>query len=79
MRQIRHPLSGYLYEQDGDGHVLVTSRDGRTGRFRPDGSWVSGDVRSADPQLCGWIGGPELASRHAAASKAAKEAEGALP
>jgi hypothetical protein len=78
MRQIKHPLSGYVYEQDGHGHVLVSTSDGRAGVFRPDGTWVSGDLRTCDPQLCGWIGGPQMLSRHAAAVKSAQEAEGAV-
>ncbi len=60
MLGIRHPFTRYLYEVDDDdaGTVRVTDADGRWGRFRRDGSWVEGDVREADPQLCNWIGGP---------------------
>ena len=55
MRQIRHPLSGAIYELD-DGDVIRVSQDGATGRFTPDGRWLDGDIRSADPELCRWIG-----------------------
>ena len=55
MRQIRHPLSDAIYELD-DGDVILVSKDGATGRFTPDGRWLGGDIRSADPELCRWIG-----------------------
>ena len=57
MNGLRHPFSGATYEQDGQGNVLVTLKD-RTGLFRRNGSWIEGDLRDADPQLCGWIAGP---------------------
>ena len=56
-----HPFTGHLYEKDADGNIVVTG-DGQTGLFRRDGSWISGDIREADPQLCNWVGGPKLAS-----------------
>lgn len=56
MRTIKHPLSGALYDLTEDGHVQV-SKDGRTGRFTSDGTWVDGELRQADPHLCVWIGG----------------------
>jgi hypothetical protein len=55
MRQIRHPLSGAVYELDDDGGILVTT-DASMGRFTTDGRWLSGDLRTADPELCRWIG-----------------------
>jgi hypothetical protein len=61
VRQLKHPLSGAIYEESGDGHVLV-SKDGRSGRFRTDGTWVDGDLRHADPHVCLWVGGRQLAS-----------------
>jgi len=62
MRSIRHPLSGALYDRQPDGTVRV-EKDGRAGLFRADGSYISGDIYFADPQMCGWIGGRELAAR----------------
>jgi hypothetical protein len=56
-------LSGALYDVRDDGNVDVTSRDGVNGIFTPDGEWVSGDLRHADPHLCGWLAGPQLPSR----------------
>ena len=62
MRSIRHPLSGALYDLQTDGTVRV-EKEGKSGTFRADGSYVSGDIYSADPQMCGWVGGRELGSR----------------
>jgi hypothetical protein len=59
MLGMRHPFTKALYEQDGDGKVRVTL-DGKYGLFRPDGSWIEGEIFEADPQLCGWVGGPKV-------------------
>ena len=63
MNGIRHPFTGALHEQDGTGNVRVTARDRDTGQdliglFGPDGRWISGELKDADPQLCGWVAGP---------------------
>jgi hypothetical protein len=58
---LRHPFTRALYEQDGNGNVMVTTADGRIGIFSPTGIHISGEVFEADPQLCGWIGGPKVA------------------
>ena len=63
MRQRRHALSGALYDVLDDGNVAVTSRHGETGIFTADGQWVSGELRHADPHLCGWLAGPQLPPR----------------
>lgn len=59
-REMRHPLSGHIYGVDEDGLVRVVKADGEYGRFRWNGRWVEGPVRHADPQLCLWVGGPQL-------------------
>lgn len=59
MRGIYHPITGALYERDGEDILLVTDGD-RSGRFRPDGTWIDGELREADPQLCGWVAGPQV-------------------
>lgn len=56
---LRHPLTGAIYERDGDD-IRVTAADGRTGRFRRDGSWIEGELRECDAQACGWVGGPRV-------------------
>ena len=75
MRQLRHPLSGAIYEVDTDGLVLVTSREGLTGRFTDQGEWVEGELRHCDPHVCVWVGGPQLLSRHEEAKLARDRAE----
>lgn len=55
-----HPFSKALYEQDGNGNVLVTL-DGKHGLFTRRGVWLEGEIFEADPQLCNWIGGPKMA------------------
>ena len=65
MPQIRHPLSLGVYDLDAEsGDVVVVDRNGRTGRFDGDGVWLSGELRQADPELCRWLSGPRLMSRH---------------
>jgi hypothetical protein len=67
MRNSRHPFTRALYSLRDDGNVDVTDGD-RSGVFRPDGRWVSGTLREADPQLCVWIANnppaPPVADSH---------------
>ena len=56
---VLHPFTRALYERIDDARVRVTL-DGKSGVFRRDGSWLEGELREADPQLCGWLGGPKL-------------------
>jgi hypothetical protein len=67
---LRHPFTQALYERADDGLVQVTTADGVVGLFRRDGRWVSGDLKEADPQLCGWIAGPKLGSTRVRVSAA---------
>jgi NAD(P)-dependent dehydrogenase (short-subunit alcohol dehydrogenase family) len=60
--KLRHPRSGALYALQDDGLVRV-EQDGRTGVFRSDGAWISGELRSADPHFAAWVGGPQLPAR----------------
>lgn len=62
MKGLVHAFTGALYEQDGDGNILVTAPDGRRGCFRRDGRWISGELEEADPHLCGWVAGPQVAN-----------------
>lgn len=59
MNGLRHPFTGALYEQAGNGLVRVTRSSGEWGLFRGDGRWVEGAVEECDPQLCNWIAGPQ--------------------
>ena len=62
MLGIRHPFSQALYEQDGEGNILVTDGE-RSGLFTSKGRWLSGDLRECDPQLFNWVAGP-MAPNH---------------
>jgi hypothetical protein len=58
MRVRKHPLSGARYEVSDDGLVRVDDH-GVTGCFTSRGEWVSGELHHVDPQLCGWLAGPQ--------------------
>jgi hypothetical protein len=75
MPQIRHALSGALYDVGPDGRISV-EKDGKVGYFSPDGRYLEGEITSADPQLCGWIGGVQRISRHEEAARKARAAAG---
>lgn len=60
MKGIVHPFNGALYEQDGEGNVRVTTKDGRVGIFAPHGRRISGDKFESDMHLIGWVGGPQV-------------------
>jgi len=63
MLGVRHPFSGALYEQDGEGNICVTTADGEcSGIFTPEGRHLRGELRECDPQLCGWVAGPTMAN-----------------
>ena len=66
MMGAHHPFTHALYERDGEGNILVTDTDDRWGLFRADGSWIEGELRECDPQLCGWIAGPQVANHRMA-------------
>jgi len=72
MRAIRHPLSGAIYDLQPDRTVRV-EKDGKSGLFRADGSYISGEIKFADPQMCVWIGGRDLPSRSREAGEALKK------
>ena len=75
---IKHPFTGALYERyesdasdsaDGRARIRVTSGDSQ-GLFTHEGEWVSGELRECDPQLCGWVAGPQFTNHRM--SEAAK-------
>lgn len=61
MLGLRHPFTRALYELDVQGNVIVHDGD-RWGRFTPHGRWIEGDLREADPHLCGWVAGKQIAN-----------------
>lgn len=71
---IKHPFTGALYERydGGEGsraRIRVTSAE-TEGLFTDEGAWVSGELRECDPQLCGWVAGPQFTNHRM--SEAAK-------
>ena len=74
MNGIRHPFTRALYENDGEGGIIVTDGD-REGRFTADGRWVSGELRTCDPQLCGGVAGPQMLN-HRMSESAPSSSEG---
>lgn len=71
---IKHPFTGALYERydtadGGPGRIRVSDGD-REGVFTDQGEWVSGELRECDPQLCGWVAGPQFTNHRM--SEAAK-------
>ncbi len=67
--KIRHPLSGDVYERVEEGLVRVTTRKGKVGVFRDDGTRVEGDVGQVDPNMCDWVGGRQLPGANESESK----------
>jgi hypothetical protein len=64
-RSSLHPFTRALYERTAAGHVQVTE-GARRGLFTHEGRWISGELREADPQLCGWVAADEGAAASAA-------------
>lgn len=62
---IRHPFTHALYERHGDDEIKVTDGD-RSGIFTSEGRWLDGELRECDPQLCGWVAGPQFANHRLA-------------
>ena len=58
---VRHAFTGALYECDDEGRIIVTDGN-RRGVFDRFGRWISGDLREADPQLCGGVAGEHYGS-----------------
>ena len=61
--KLRHPRTGGIYTARDDGSVEVEDRDGRRGVFQPDGTWLKGELREADPHLLGFVAGPSITRR----------------
>lgn len=63
--RLEHPFNGSVFADRGDGTVEVTKGD-RSGIFDMHGRWLSGELRSADPEMIRWVGtnGYTPASRH---------------
>jgi phenylpropionate dioxygenase-like ring-hydroxylating dioxygenase large terminal subunit len=61
LRREPHPYSGAVYAEQPDGSIRVEDKErGKSGRFNLDGSWIEGELTSADPHMLQYIGGPTL-------------------
>ena len=54
MPEMKHPVSRVLYVSIEPG-VIEVRNGGATGRFRGDGTWISGEIKHADPHFCSWF------------------------
>ena len=66
-----HPFTRALYERDGEGNIVVTDGE-QQGVFTSEGRWISGELRECDPQLCGWVAGPQVANHRMSESTAVR-------
>jgi phenylpropionate dioxygenase-like ring-hydroxylating dioxygenase large terminal subunit len=61
MRREPHPISGFIYQELGDGIVRVEDKEhGKHGLFKSDGTWIEGELTYADSQLLLYVGGPNV-------------------
>ncbi len=60
INRLRHPLTGWLYEDLGDDKVRVTTPKGESGIFTSNADWIEGDLKDANPHLCLWVSGKQL-------------------
>ncbi len=58
---LRHPLNGWLYRHIRDGVVEVTTPKGVSGKFTSNADWIEGELQDANPHMCLWAGGLQLA------------------
>jgi phenylpropionate dioxygenase-like ring-hydroxylating dioxygenase large terminal subunit len=56
-QSMKHLLSGHTYRRIAENEVEVTTPNGQTGRFTAAAEYLSGEVKSADIQMCNWVGG----------------------
>lgn len=63
MKELKHPLTRATYGVDPDHDGLVKVEDGdRIGWFTHLGEWRAGARFQVDPELCNWVGGPDVAT-----------------
>jgi phenylpropionate dioxygenase-like ring-hydroxylating dioxygenase large terminal subunit len=53
----RHAISGHVYRRIEEDRVELTLPNGKQGIFNMESDYISGEVKSADPHMCNWIGG----------------------
>ncbi|MEQ8742201.1 aromatic ring-hydroxylating dioxygenase subunit alpha [Parasphingorhabdus sp.] len=52
-----HPISKHKFERLEENRVKVSLPSGKSGIFDMEANYIEGDVTSADPHMCNWIGG----------------------
>ena len=52
-----NPISKHRFTRLAEDRVEVTLPNGKTGIFDADANHVEGEVQSADPHMCNWMGG----------------------
>jgi phenylpropionate dioxygenase-like ring-hydroxylating dioxygenase large terminal subunit len=53
----KHPISQHIFRRLAEDRVEVTLPNGMSGIFDSQANYIEGEVQSADPHLCNWIGG----------------------
>jgi phenylpropionate dioxygenase-like ring-hydroxylating dioxygenase large terminal subunit len=56
-QSLKHMLSGHVYRRIAEDVVEVELPNGKKGRFTESAEYIEGDVKSADIQMCSWVGG----------------------
>ncbi len=56
-QSMKHLISDHVYRRLEENKVEVTIPNGKKGIFTADAEYISGDVKSADIQMCNWVGG----------------------
>jgi phenylpropionate dioxygenase-like ring-hydroxylating dioxygenase large terminal subunit len=52
-----HPISKHVFRRLEENRVELTLPNGKTGIFDMKANHIEGEVTSADPHMCNWIGG----------------------
>ena len=67
-KAVKHLISGHVYRRIEQGKVEVELPNGKKGIFTDAAQYISGEVKSADIQMCDWVGGmlpPDIESNGA--------------
>jgi hypothetical protein len=59
---LKHPFGGAEYICTPEGNIRL-EHEGKTGLFHSNGRWIEGELREADPHLCGWVAGDRVTRR----------------
>lgn len=56
-QSFKHPITGHVFRRLEEGRLEVTTPNGKTGIFDDAANHIEGELQSADPHMCNWIGG----------------------